>query len=361
MHVDLLTCSRKFYSYETYAATHLAHAFQEIGMATAIFSLDDGGLSEYLSQAAANPPKWTVAFKPLLKLTQPLCDILGIPHLHWERRSLSYSAHLMGSRFGKMALTDRKAAAHYSLTFLPHATHLNVGKLCAGRPYDVVLFADLVDEACKLSLWKELFPPEGVSLLIEGAKRCLQDPNTLPFHVAHLLHRASPEALAFHDVAFFLEDYVRAVRMRTLIESFEGVQVHIFGDHIGNNWLRRLKNKDWISLHSTLPYTEHFEVLKMAKILVRSHDKGFDGSDEWVLPAIEAGCLPLIPPIPYFEERLGNERRLFYEDNLSDQITYFLAHPAERAALVSQLKEVLIPGNPFEERAKQIYAVMEKT
>lgn len=360
MQIDLLISERKFYSYEIYMANHLAKAFQAIDLSPRIIALDDGGLSDYLSRVHAEPPDWTIAFKPLLQLAKPLCDILSIPHFHWERRSLSFPVHLIGSSFGKVAVTDRRAAERFSLAFLPHGVATQTESPQQERPFDVVLFADLVDETCKAALWKELFSPEGVSMLYKGVELCLKNPDYLAVEAAYIVHKEAPHAISLNDLIFCIEDYMRAVKTRALIESFKGVRVDIFGEHVGNNWLKRLKNKDCVFLHSSLPYTEHFEVLKMSKILVRSQDNGSDGSDEWILPALNAGCLPLTSAVPYLEELMGKERRLFYEDTLMDQIHHFLAHPAERMALANRLKEALIPAHCFEKRAECIREWMDK-
>jgi hypothetical protein len=101
-----------------------------------------------------------------------------------------------------------------------------------------------------------------------------------------------------------VEEYLKAARSRHLIECVRGRRVDVFGEHVGNNWLRRLKNVDNVYLHSSLPYTEHFEVLKETKTLLRQQVTVKDGSDEWLFAALALGCEVVTNGSPYLREVL---------------------------------------------------------
>lgn len=355
MHIDLLICENKFYSYESYMATQLAKAFDKMGVSSQIFSLE-----HYLYKMQGTPPDWTIAFEPLLNSAQPLCDITCIPHIHWEGRSLAYPAQLLHSTYGKVAIT-RKVVGH-PFSFLPHAVEMECECLEHERPFDVVLFADLVDVECKKAVWQELFSPKGCLMLHRCLELCLKG-SCLPFEAACMIHLEDPEAISLYALVINIEEYLRAIHVRTLIESFNNdVRIDVFGEHIGNNWLKRLKSN--VFLHSTLPYIEHFEVLKMAKIALCLQEEGRDGSDEWLLPALSAGCLPLTPKTSYLEEMLGETTCLFFPRNhwtqLSEKVNYFLSRPKERFSLAEELSCRLAPLHSFEDRAKTLYEIMER-
>lgn len=81
--------------------------------------------------------------------------------------------------------------------------------------------------------------------------------------------------------------------------TFEGEALHIFGEHEGNNLLKKLPKN--VHLHYTIPYTEHIEVLRRAKKILLAPDQ-----HHWHFQALAAGCEPLTdqptPPTPTWEE-----------------------------------------------------------
>jgi hypothetical protein len=136
---------------------------------------------------------------------------------------------------------------------------------------------------CFHILWEYFFPADMIDLIkaaletnlpsFEAVSKILED-HKRPVSLNHLLNA--------------IETYRKAKRTYEAIVSFEGEHLDVFGEHIGNNWLKRLPNVSKIRLHHTLPYTEHLAVLNQSKQVI------IDPLEpHWILPALAAGCTPL--------------------------------------------------------------------
>ncbi|MFZ0565470.1 MAG: glycosyltransferase [Chlamydiales bacterium] len=361
MRIDCLLQERKGYTFECYAAAQFAKV---LGSCFQTIYLGDGVLQDYLLHLQKTPPDWTIAFTDLLLQDKPLCDIIQIPHFFWVEGSLSTAVHYLPSKYARVGVSDLaycKRLAQPNLCFMPHAVDLALAnERYEKRPFEVVLFADLVDTDCMIESWETLFSKEIVALMRRCCDRCLRNREFLPIEgIARELEesRIMPNEVSLNDLLYGVESYLKARRISELIGSFEGVRLDVFGEHVGNNWLKRLKNSEWIYLHAKLPFTEHFEVLKLSKMVLLDVLDATDSLEKWFLPALAAGCFPLINETPYLKELLGENQALFYPSRdwkkMMEKVHYFLSHPSSRQALIDRLQEELLPDHSWEKRAKQ--------
>ncbi|MCP5469751.1 MAG: hypothetical protein H7A36_04525 [Chlamydiales bacterium] len=109
MRIDILTRNSLPYTFENYAATLLEEELEKKGIECRRIS----DLGPYLYEVRANPPDWTLAFEDVIGKQTPLCDILCIPHFHWERESLERVSHLLRSRFGEVGFHEKVEGVHY--------------------------------------------------------------------------------------------------------------------------------------------------------------------------------------------------------------------------------------------------------
>lgn len=115
------------------------------------------------------------------------------------------------------------------------------------------------------------------------------------------------EALPFEERIFDTVSFTPLNEEKNGITHTTYGRLDIFGEHQGNNWLKRLPPT--VSLHIGLPYTEHFSVLARAKLLI------VDPEDiHWKMAAVAVGCLPLMAD----------------EEDLQDRIATFLLDPQKR-------------------------------
>ncbi len=349
--VDLLIRSSKPFSFEKYMAKALTEAFEGFGVATQSVAFDQKGVLEYASSVNEDPPLFTLSFSHQLSLKNK-----EIPHFYWEWRTVAESLHLLNFH-SKLGISCRKMAQKCSslgldVSFLPPAAKFPE-KESHERPYDVVLFDDLICTNYLEQNWQEFFEPSYVQKLHAIVEKCQENPSHLPLDV--ILSQGIDEE-KLNDTLFLAEEYLKAKRISALLETFEGVQVHVFGEHIGNNWLKRLKNSKNIHLHSSHTqaglYTDYFDILKSSKWIVRDQIHHKDGVDEWVFAAIAHGCLPITSKTPYLEQELGRDLWVFYSDGNWDEMNERL-RPFSADILV-ELKERVKKNHTFESRAQTL-------
>lgn len=277
MRIDLLLESRSSLTYEHHAAQHIVKEFEKRQIPYKKIMLSDGILQDYMQYVRDHPPHQMVSFTALLPFEPPFCDVVHVPQLMWAQNSLSEAAHFLVSKFGTIGLPSPTTLPQ--TVYLPHG----VKRLTPQAPlFDVVFFSPLVDLACLRERWNEFFPKEVITLIEKGIQQRLADVSAFPLlqernHSFSLCH-------AFEAI----EEYIRAERAQHVIFSCEQYTLDVFGEHIGNNWYRRLPNPTCVHLHAPLPFTAYFEVLSQSKIVILDP---LDSS--WTLHAAAAGCLPL--------------------------------------------------------------------
>lgn len=345
--VALLLPHCKPHSLEAYLAPLLSQAFTKLGIAMKTLRFDDRSLFDVLEKMKENPPLFTLSFSEGLSLQHS-----PHPHLYWEWRTLSEALHLAPLPQTTVAFSCRKSVARgnqlgWKFRFLPPAASFLPLNQKKERPYPVIFFDNLVDVKCLEKKWEELFPPSVCATLFS-----LVQEEKLPFE-----HDLPKEHLA--NLLFSAEEHRHASRIHTLVEAFEGVRLDLFGEHIGNNWLRRLKNGKEVHLHSSLPYaqpyTDFLEILHLSKILIRSHTHTPDGCDEWVFAALSCGCLPICSHTPYLEEILGKEAPLFTTSGQMVALTLEYLHgPKKREEMVEKLCAKVAPAHSIEKRVEEM-------
>jgi hypothetical protein len=288
MLIDLILTDRRFYTYEGYVAGQVKQVFEKWSVPHRILYLTDGGLSDYLSTIQTDRPDWTLGFSMLTPHQRPLCDLIQIPHFYWTEGSITPALNFLQSEFGKVGIHDQRIGSNYpNVYYLPHG--VNRSRQETNFPFDLVLFADLVDLNFLRETWLEVLSMEQ----IERVERAIELEDPL---------QAGPQFA-------YAEKYLKARETYQMIMGLgQEVRLDVFGEHAGNNWLIRLPSH--VHLHAPLPYSEHFEVLRASKMVPISP------SNPWYFPAIAAGSLPMTP----------------------DRVTYYLNHPHERKRELDRLK-----------------------
>lgn len=309
MLVDLLLTDKRFYTFEGYASRHVGHALNERGISCRMVDLSGGMLHAYFSSLQETSPSWTLSFANLTPHRKPLCDVVSIPHFYWVEGSPASALHFVHSSHGRLGLSDaalcqRLSSAH--VLFLPPG----IEKMPSStKNFEVVLFADVIELPLLEKTWHENFESSAIEALRQAVSG--RDP---------LL-----AGIQFADA----EQYLNAQKTLNALSALQGVKIDVFGEHAGRDWLVRLPQS--VYLHSQLPYTEHFEVLKRSAIAIA------EPSSPWYWRAIAAGCLPLPPD--------------------KEQISHYLARPQERAFEIERLGQAL-PQMTWEKQVEKLIQVM---
>lgn len=341
MRVDFFLANKKIYTFERYATEELRNIFRGLGIKTRLIVIEEDPIMQYVRGVKEDPPTWTFSFSDLFLQKTPLCSLTGVPHFVWETTSLSHSLHTLDSPLGHLGYMDASIKGE-RLTFLPHGfASCFLEENREEKTFDVTIFNDLVDTEDLERTWKELFDAKTVCFLHEVVAHCLKYPLQHPLKTIYYRMKEGKIEGPANYFLFLVEEYLKASRSRALIESVEGKRVDVFGEHVGNNWLRRLKNAKNVYLHSSLPYTEYFEVLKRSKVLLRHQILAQEGSDEWVFPALAFGCQVVTNGSLYLKEVLNLP---FY--NTFEEIQERLLRPVENDGDLS--------AHTFEKRAMSL-------
>lgn len=360
-YVDILLPNLKPFSFEMYVTGALDEAFQKQKIAVRKVFMHERQMLAYLAELEREKPLFTLSFSEALSLKNP-----EIAHIYWEWRTLAEPLHLVHESGTKVGFGCRKMVSAcqkcgWELRFIPPAVKCFELELLQERKYDVVFFDNLVDREILKNDWSELFSETFVATLKSVILACQQAPDLLPLEA---ICKIGIQEGSLNDLLFSVEEYLLAEKVHLLIESISGYRVHVFGEHLGNNWLRRLKNGANIHLHSSLPYAqpymEYMEVLQMSKILVRDEIQFRDGCDEWIFAALAHGCLPLMTKTPFLEETFGKEAPFFSTTTqLQELLDKYLKYPKEREALVSTMRGKVMLSHTFEKRVEEFVRLCE--
>jgi spore maturation protein CgeB len=339
LRIDLLTRFSKHYTYETYAAKELEHAFRNLNIQCKRHMLSEGYFGNYLGEISNCSPDLVLYFEMVFPDEKPLSNLLDVPCLFWPRVCFSDMLSFRESPLTWIGGSDRrwhtaikKSGFNQSL-FLPHAHPTIAEDVKKEYFYDVVVFDSLIDPERLESMWKDFFYAEQLAFLHDLIDHCKKNSEMTTLESAlYILEEKKIQTKNFflHNIIFAVEEYFRSKKTLHFIESLENIRVDIFGEHIGNNWLKKLKNAHNIHLHWSLPHTEYFEVLKRSKILMRHPCPKTDGSDEWILSALIFGCHVISQGSGYLDEEfstLESYHKVSQSEDYHPYISYWLAEP----------------------------------
>lgn len=367
--IDLIRRFAKVYSYETYLTNKLKNAFAKLGIFCETHVLHEGLFNTYLKEIEQDPPALTISFVNLFPGEPPLCEITRIPHICWPREYLTEGFPLLQSPLGHIGVGDRslklqmKREGYQNVTFLAKGVDPDMEGLPDNeRLFDVVLFEDLIDPHALQGTWKELFSPLEQEMIWETIERCKETSMSVFEALMGILKEKQipMNRVSFCDLLFSAEEYLKTLHTIDRIQRLENTRIDIFGQHVGNNWLSHLKNKDSVFLHWSLPYIEHFEVLKRSKMFLSHSLPGTDG-DEWALSALSLGCGVLSNRCPFLEEAI--EEDLFFYDTLEQmpgKVHDLLENASLRLDAIQQWKETLLAEHTWVKRAEALLSYFQE-
>ncbi|MBS0624192.1 MAG: hypothetical protein JSS62_06175 [Verrucomicrobia bacterium] len=183
-----------------------------------------------------------------------------------------------------------------------------------------------------------------------------------PFEITHARHLFLPHAtdakilprlpVKFPIVLF--ENLTEDSALAPFLNLLGPLPVHVFGQHSGANWLRRLSHSPLRFLHPPLPFSEHQRVLQQSQLLILPQQLPMRTSHPWVLPALAAGCLVLSAPTPYMKQFFQGYEFLLLGHEEKDSSSYIQALLGNSNHLVQQLQRQLLPRESWQNRLQTI-------
>lgn len=334
MSIDLLVKENKSFSSEIYWAKCFQKALKNEGIEAPIISLQCS-MRHYLQKLNRNPPRWMFSFSDLLGFKKPLSDLFKVPQFLWKMDGgFSQCAHILESDWTYLGLGDSylvRKLNHERVFALPPAIEPFSSESCDPL-FETVLFEPLIDSERKKMLYSSLFGQDVQSAVFSKLKQTLKHP------IDRIKEKPLKTELSINDWIYALEESGKARKIQDLISSFS-TPLHVFGEHVGAKWYKRLPNSQWIHLHSALPFLEHFEVLRRSHFLVIDCWEKEEGYPFWFLVAASCGALPLIP-YSKSRESLIEDLPIVYRslEELKERILILRENKQLRRSLVLDLK-----------------------
>ncbi|MCB1181295.1 MAG: hypothetical protein KDK55_04660 [Chlamydiia bacterium] len=320
--IDLLLSTSKCYTRENFEASFFKQALDHLGIECSIFRFDQIDLPSYFHSVKTRNPACSLSFGNIFLNDPPIYLYTHRPHVIVSERSFVEAFPYLKHALGKVMLSDQTLVhsldsknVHYFPTPVdPSLYHSSMKQ----REYEVVIFNDLIDLPSLFLTWKVIFSSR-IANLLEKALELIPT-----FHPLEAIERLfSPpknqQEGTLGDWVFALEEALQTKQILPILNSIKGVNFHLFGRHIGNNWYQKLSYPDQIFLHDLLPYTLHLDVLKKSKILITSEDS-------WSHLATAYGCLAIRPDDPQLEH----------------QITLFLENEKKRSEKIAKTRKKLL-------------------
>jgi hypothetical protein len=339
MLIDLIISNSSKHFLEGACMPGVARALEEMGIQTRSFYLDRE-MATYLREKGER----SFSFIDAIKRELPLSDLFQIPTVHWEiGSSLSPSVHLIKSRWTRVCYGDHSLKHENLQLFCPGVDPLWQGE--KEKLFDTVCFAPLVCKEAKREAYQRLFSAEALSMINEPPEDFLSLPPN-PW-------------LSHNDWLYAIEELEKAKRVQKIVESFKS-PLHLFGEHVGKNWLKRIPNAPHIFLHSALPFSECIEVLKQANFFVVDEPQSFVGHPFWALVAPLCGALPLVPYNPLLVHTFGTDAFCYRDPKtLQERLTYFKSDDKKKKELIYEMKKIVLDNFTWKHRLKEfekIYA-----
>lgn len=335
MHVDIITDNRWVYTFETHAAAKVKEQFDKMGISYRHLVIADGNL---FSTMISKLPDAILCFQNPGELRKPIGEYFRCPTFHWETRELGHAWSALDSGYAKVGFYD-PTLQHANLIFLPHAASTDLPQ-AKKRSFDVITFANIIDQNNQQESWKFYFNEEERAAIIDESLAC-------------------PESLFRGDLMLWREQYQKAQVAWEMVHQTT-LPLHVFGEHIGRHLLKRVPLN--VHLHGDLSYLASLNALSQSKVLVSHQMHG--GFDRWFLPALFSGCLVITNETPYLRKIIGNQFDIFYPYQnwkvMDERVQYYLKNPKIRAEMVKALQEKLGPEHNWEVRTKQLVTHLKK-
>jgi hypothetical protein len=345
MRIDMILQNSNPFGYAAYTASKMKAALEKEGVKVGVVSLEEGTLQKYMEYAKEYPPIGLITYEGTLSKSVHFQKLLNCQELFIAEHALTPIAHFLGQSNTIIGLPDRNLARYAKGYFFPQPVEGRFNRKSLSRPIKIATFASLIDMSRLHSIWRELFSKKvceammNWSMLFKERSHIhpLQQMLSLPAETIALCTQTSG-----HDLVLATTQYLEASKIRPLVEAFNSLPIHLFGNHFGRNLYATLPNPENVYLHALPPYKQVLNLLEEIEIVVMEPLESIDGPPEYFFHALQQGALPLTPPSPFLEELFGKEAALFYRshEELIEKCHLYLNDSKKRSLLVDELRQI---------------------
>lgn len=376
--IDLFSSVFNQYGVIDHFTLELAQAFNRQGVEARVLVVDKTNPRGFLNDLLTHSPDCTLSFNGLLPDNQGrfLCDFIHIPHVACLTDAPHHYLNLVKSPLNIITCVDKgfcqtfKDLNFHQTIFFPHAASRSIEPLsCKSKQYEVLMLNSFIDYESVYQSWLTHFPSPLVKVLQEAAERSLAEKElsymqafteTIDFH---LKKGASIDPLKINYPLLLdaLESYIGGKSRIKLLQSIEGVEVHVFGSQVKGKkgWAKYLKKSPHIHIHSAISFTEAIKKMKQTKILLNCTPEIKYGGHERLFNGLLAGAAVLSLETPYLKEQFEDEKdvlsfSLQNPENLNQKIRNYLENEDKRLELVERGRQKVLTQHTWDERAKML-------
>jgi spore maturation protein CgeB len=351
-----------------------------------LLTLEPGCENSFLQTLLEDRPNCTLTFNPLAPNADGVffCDMLKIPHLAWLVDPPNYFFDLIhgsldilkNTHFNILANIDREANKIFqdigfkNVLFLPLAIEQELsGNVSGKRPYDVVMFASLINYEKNRESW-DIRYPNLVDVLQQAAELSLKAEDHSYFKAYADIQKLTEEGKISDKIVAHaaplcsLDLYLRGLDRVNLVKSVKCTKVHLYDKpEQVDGWGYFLRGRTNYIIHNALPFEETFEVLKSAKIALSCGSWTRDGGTERIFSAMACGALMITTRTPYLEENfIEGKEVLFYDLNrwseVDGLVEYYLKHEDERLKIALAGQKKVHSHHTWDHRAEELIKLL---
>lgn len=385
--IYLLPSIRSQYGVLNHFVEELSLAFMRLGVDSRVLTIDRQNFNGFIEEIRRDPPDCTLSFNGLLPDENGifLADILKIPHVAFVVDSPNNFISLLKSPWNIIASVDShfcevfREMGFSDVLYMPHAASSALRPLETPEPlYDILMLNSFLDHEIEREKWIKCYPAALVDVLDEAAALTIEN-RELPYLQAFLetmnRHRQSgkeidPAAIDIPELLQSLEAYIGAKSRTMLLQSIDGVPVHLFGSTAGDTtWKKYLPHDTQVVTHPPLPFLEAIEHMKRAKIVINCTPEIKYGGHERIFNAMVNGAAVLALETPFMHENFHDEEdvllfNLNEKDEMNRKIQRYLADDALREQLAKKGRQNVMKHHTWDQRAasflKELPSIIER-
>lgn len=374
-HIDLFMTPRSRYGVLHDFTNSLADGFTRSGIRARVLEAQYDNPKLFLDTIFADPPDCTLSFNGLLPDNEGhfFCDLIHIPHVACLVDGPQHFIPLTRSALSIITAVDRAACDFFqrvqfqNVLFMPHAVDkehiISIKDLSQDRPYDVLFLSSFIDYEDIQKTWRKDYPESVVQALEEAAEATLSDRST--YYVQAFVEAfdrivrndptIDPSSLDFVTLLDLLEDYIRGKDRIQLVQSIQGVPIHIFG--VGSDlWQRYMPAEVEVVPHESVSYEETFSLMRQSKIVLSSCPTILYGAHERVFAGLASGAVVLANENEYMQQAFKHRENilLYRPDDLSQITTWIqemIANPKLRLDIAQRGRDVVRDAHTWDHRA----------
>lgn len=350
----------------------IAKALESANVTVSKAALHEMNSKEFLLQMYRSPPDCTFAFNGprRLKSGKVLAEELGLPHVAWlvdaahfSREFAQFPQHILITPDQKSAeLMSQWGAKH--AYFLPHAADpLPAKKRLTERRYPVVFLGTIADPETYLTQWKSKYPSDVVDFLKESAEKTLSDPDVCyqDLLIKHPLFERDGNEELIQD----FDIYMRMVGRIALLRQLSGMEVHLFGNLIGNTTrsLEEIVGSEKLTLHPSVNFSEALEIMQDAKVVLNSSPMFKTGAHERIFYALSAGAVLLTNETPWIRThfKVGDELLTYRSpESAKEQLQELLGSPDQMQRIADAGRKRVLSEHTWKHRVSKLIEIMNQ-